>query len=126
MPKVFQPENHGRAAVTGAHYFRHDGGETKTEKPNRRNAEMSKMQIMCAVAVMAALGALLAWDRLTLDRRMGEARAAGAAEADAKAEAVGGWEAWTHRSVNAWCRANGKPDAYEGDGALDADGKAVR
>ncbi len=124
MPKVFQSENHGRAAVTGAHYFRHDGGETKTET-NRRDAGMSKMQMICAVAAVAAFGASMAWCGLTFDRRMEEARKAGAAEADAKAEAVGGWEAWTHRSVNAWCRANGRPDAYAGEGALDAGGKAA-
>lgn len=86
---------------------------------------MSRMQTMCAAAAVAAFGASMAWGELTFARRMEEARAAGAAEADAQAEAAGGREAWTRRSVNAWCRAHGRPDAYAGEGAQDAGGKAV-
>lgn len=80
---------------------------------------------VCAVAVLAAYGAFLAWAEKTAGSRMDKARAEGAAIADREAEAVGGWSAWTHRSVNTRCRKHGEPDAFAGAGALDADGKAV-
>ena len=80
---------------------------------------------VCAVAVCAAYGAFLAWAETTAGSRMDKARAEGEAIADRQAEAVGGWSAWTHRSVNTWCRRHDRPDAFAGAGALNADGKAV-
>lgn len=40
---------------------------------------------------------------------------AGIAEAERRAAEAGGWDAWTHRSVNQWCREHGWPDAYPGE-----------
>ena len=81
--------------------------------------------VLITMALLAVSAGLYAWDRLTHEERIAKARAEGAAMAEREAEAVGGWEAWVHRSVNRWCRKHGKPDAFAGAGALGADGKAV-
>lgn len=53
MPKLTDTKNHGRAAVTGASYFRLHGGETKTEKPKRRNAMITQMELLCVLERLA-------------------------------------------------------------------------
>lgn len=64
---------------------------------------------LCGIAAIAAAAAFMAWAEATFDRRMEEARWRGAAEADAMAEAAGGWDAWARRSVDAWRGAHGSP-----------------
>lgn len=84
--------------------------------------------VICTVAMPAmVIAAMVCAFRgcFDYDAMIERARAEGAARAEAIAEACGGWHNWCQRSVNEWCRRNGKVDAYPGVGSLDKDGKPI-
>lgn len=84
--------------------------------------------LVAAGSVAMMLRSCSGYDALELEAMLERARAEGAARAEAKAEACGGWDGYggyTHRLVNQWCREQGESDAYPGEGSLNKDGKPI-
>ena len=86
------------------------------------------MTAIVIAAMVCAFRGCFGYDAMELEAKLERARAEGAARAEAKAAACGGWDGfggYTHRMVNQWCRENGRDDAYPGEGSLDKDGKPI-
>lgn len=104
------------------------GGMSRDAAESAVDSVSAGVVLLVAMAAMFCLARGCDWQGAVerdLDRRFEAARLEAVEIAEARAARVGGWQAYVHRDVNRWCRENGRPDAYPGEGSLDSDGNPI-